>query len=165
MNAKQFELIETLYESTKVSSSRIQELQLLIETEIAKTKAGLLSLYETNEEVSYLIQFDTYHLKFHRATKEQLSTITLSWFKSKTSFTKPKNITEATEILNNFKDPTNCEIGSYQEFGFFHDINKRYDRIDWIAEETYQGKFLFTIDKETFFKAITAVANFYTKDF
>lgn len=159
---KQFEIIERLYEASKESETRIKELRDAIETEFNKLKGTLLSAYDNEAETLYLVQFHSYSLFFFKATKENLYEVKINWYESNQKLVRePKNYDEAKNILSNYTNPTNCEILSYRTFGYFHDVQKRWDRIDFIAEETHQKKFLFEITEQQFLYAIKCVAQFY----
>ena len=159
---KQFEIIERLYSASKESETRIKELRDAIEAEFSKLKGMLLSAYNNDADTMYLVQFHSYSLFFFKATKDVLNEVKINWYESNQKLVRePKNYDEAKNILENYAKPTNCEILSYRTFGYFHDIQRSWDRIDFIAEETHQKKFLFEITEEQFLSAIKCVAQFY----
>jgi len=160
---KQFEIIEKLFLATKESESRITELRNLIESEHFKIRAQFVDLYPHNLDIIYLIQFDNHSINFYKATKENLYEIRLSWFRSKIKLNVPKNAIEGKKLILEMNNPTNCEIHGYREFGYFDDIHKRFDRIDWITESIMERNFLFEITKDEFDKSINLVSEFYTK--
>jgi hypothetical protein len=73
----------------------------------------------------------------------------------------PKTFEEAELLLKNIKEPTNCEILSYRDFGYFDDIKKKWERLDWIIEETVDNKFLFEVEESEFVRAVDLVCSFY----
>lgn len=165
---RQFELLQEFEKVISKSKSRISKLRYEIEKEHSEIKDMILQSYNHNLETMFLVEFDRYMIQFHKVTKYQLDTIHIDWFQingknnpydpGKT----PSNQEEAIQILNNIKNPSHCKIGSYEKFGFFDDINARYDRLDWIAEKTQEKNYLFEIEEKEFIKAMNVVYNHYT---
>lgn len=165
---KQFEIIEKIYEAIQDSEIKISALKKAIEEEYYAARQKLINAYNHEEAVLYLVQFETYGLVFHKATKKRVSSIHLTWFDNPTSkivYRTAKTFKDGQRILNNICDPcppTNVEIMSYNTFGYFDDIEKHYERIDWITENIMDKKFLYEITSEDFNKAVKVVADFYT---
>jgi len=166
MNPKQFELLNDFYLATKETKSRISELRIAIEKELSEMKEKILSLYNHEEDIMYLICFDgSCFIDFYKVTKKRKIQIHVAWLSVNDgfSFSNPNTLEEAELIIQTMNNPTHCEIRDYITFGYFDDINNRYDREDWISEETHNGKFLFNIEKEIFVKALDMCYNLYSK--
>lgn len=160
---RQFELIEKIYESSKKTEERIRVLREEIQKEQNAIKRSLIDLYDHEADVLYLIDFQDYSMSFYKATKEHKVEVYLSWFNSKVKVKKPKSYEEAFDLLNNLPNPSNSEIRSYDSFGYFDDIKARYDRIDWIVEQTSEKRFLYDITKETFIKSLELTVDLHSK--
>lgn len=158
---KQFDILEQLNSLAKETNVKITTLRKAIDEEFSKLKSELLNAYDNNAETMYLVQFDSYCITFHMATKQKLTTVRLSWFEAKQKHKCPINFEEAQEVLEIYENPTNCEIHSYQTFGYFDDINKNYDRIDWIADNIQERKFLYEIEEKDFKKSIQTIVKFF----
>jgi hypothetical protein len=158
---RQFELLEELYKKSEEANVRIAAVRREIEREYAKIRKEIIEAYDHEKEVMLLVQFGDYSLDFHMATKEKLSTIKLTWFESNIKIRKPKTYEEAVELLRNYHDPSNCELSSYQTFGYFDDIEKRWDRVDWITENLMEKNFLFDIEEADFTKALNTLYKHY----
>lgn len=158
---KQFEILEKVFDNIQKSNIKMKKLKEAIEQEYNKIQKELIQCYNHDAEILYLVQFNQYGFSFYKATKEKLHELSLTWFESKTYFTKPKSEQEGIKLFEEMNSPTNCEIRSYRDFGFFHDINKRWGRIDWITEEIMDKKFLYEIDKKWFNRALEMIFEFY----
>jgi len=158
---KQFEIIEQLNKLSKETNERISSLRKVIDEEFNKLKLGLLNAYNNDADIMYLIQFDSYSIIFYKATKEKLTEVFLSWYETNQKHKYPTTLEDAEEVLRIYEKPTNCEIRSYQTFGYFDDIKKRWDRIDWIAEHVQERKFLYEIEEKDFIKSIQTIAKIY----
>lgn len=157
---RQFEILDKLYKLTKQSEERIKRLKEEINNEHLRIRNELLKAYSHDNNILYLVQFDTYGITFYKATKTKLHEVKLTWYGSKIRI-NPTSYDEALHLLENLSNPTNCEISSYREFGYFHDIEKRWDRIDWITEEIMGRRYLFEIQEMQFKKAMDLVYFFY----
>jgi HSP90 family molecular chaperone len=157
---KQFEILEQLNKLSNETNEKISALRKVIDEEFNKLKLGLLNAYDNDADIMYLIHFDSYCLIFYKATKEQLTEVVLSWYKTKQKHKYPTTFEDAEEVLKVYENPSNCEIRSYQTFGYFDDVKKRWDRIDWIAEHVQERKFLYEIDEKDFIKSIQTIAKF-----
>lgn len=158
---KQFEILEQLNKLSKETNEKISSLRKVIDEEFYKLKLALTNAYNHEVDIMYLIQFDSYCITFYKATKEKLTEVVLSWYETKQKHKYPTTFKEAEEVLRVYEEPTNCEIRSYQNFGYFDDIKKRWDRIDWIAEHVHERKFLYEIDEKDFIKSIQTIAKFH----
>lgn len=159
---KQFEILEQLDKLSKETNEKISALRKVIDEEFNKIKLGLLNAYDNEADTMYLIQFDSYCITFYKATKEKLTEVVLSRYGTNQKHKYPTNCEEAEEVLRIYENPTNCEIRSYQTFGYFDDIKKRWDRIDWIAEHVQDRKFLYEIEEKDFIKSIQTIAKFHS---
>lgn len=158
---KQFEILEQLNKLSKETNERISALRKVIDEEFNNLKLGLLNAYNNDADVMYLIQFDSYCITFYKATKEKLTEVVLSWYETNQKHKYPTTFEEAEEVLKVYENPTNCEIRSYRTFGYFDDIKRRWDRIDWIAEHVQERKFLYEIEEKEFIKSIQTIAKFH----
>jgi len=159
---KQFEIIEELAKLTKESVTSISKLRIKIQEETQKIKSKLIDVYDNNLDILYLVDFySDGMMHFHKADKEKVSTITLNWYDCKFRYKVPKNYEEGLRAIKDYPTPTNCDISSYNTFGYFHDIKSRYDRIDWISEKTQDKCYLFQVEESDFIKAMDSVHNHY----
>lgn len=158
---KQFQILEQLNKLSRETNEKISALQKVIDEEFNKLKLELLNAYNNDDDTMYLIQFDGYCLTFYKATKEKLTEVVLSWYDTKQKYKYPTNFNEAKEVLKVYENPTNCEIRSYQTFGYFDDIKRKWDRIDWIAEHIQEKKFLYEIEEKDFIKSIQTIAKYH----
>ena len=158
---QQFEILKQLNKLSEETNEKISALHKVVDDEFNKLKLALLNAYNNDADVMYLIQFDSYCITFYKATKEKLTEVVLSWYETKQKHKYPTTLAEAEEVLKVYENPTNCEIRSYQTFGYFDDIKKTWDRIDWIAEHVQKRKFLYEIEEKDFIKSIQTVAKLY----
>lgn len=160
---KQFDLLAQFSAMFEESRNRINKIQEEIDREYSKIKLDLLDIYDHDAEVLYLVKFQYDCLiSFYRATKTSLCEVDLSWYNSKRKMPSiPKTYDEAVIYLKNMNDPTKCEVRDYQEFGYFDDVNKRWERIDWIAENIFEKKFLYEITEKEFLDAVEIMHKFF----
>lgn len=160
---KQFEILEQLHQLSKETETKIKFLREQIDEEFGKLKSKLIHAYDYNQEVMYLVEFSSCSITFYKVTKERLYEVHLSWYdsSSKKGYAYPYNYEEAVFCLKKYSDPTNVEIRSYNEFGYFDDIKRNYLREDWIAEKIHERKYLYEVTKEDFNKAIETVSLFF----
>jgi len=160
---KQFEILEQLNKLSQETETKISDLRKLIDQEFYKLKTGLINAYNNDADILYLVEFSSGRVEFYKATKNKLHEVSLSWYNStkKGGYIYPHNYDEAVICLLNYNSPTNCEISSYNEFGYFDDIKKQYERLDWIAEKIHERKFLYEISENDFTNAIKTVSKFY----
>lgn len=150
----QFDALIKFEELTKESSTRIKEFQREIEKNLSKLKKEIIKSFDNTLETIYLIKFSAYHPTFYRATKEKVTEIILMYSNPPLSF--PKSSIEGQTYIDTLGfSPTQCQVHSHMEFGYFHDIEKRYDREDWITENIYNKDYLFEITEKDWNKAIT----------
>jgi len=160
---KQFEILEELYLLTKEVNERISVLKQAEWEEFLKIKNSLINAYDNESDTLYLVKFSYSALYFYKASKDKLTEVFLSWFNNDKPQPVIKNYDEAKQLLETYKNPTNCEIRSYIEFGYFHDIQRRYDRIDWITDSIQKKEFLYEIEKNDFVKSLQVACEFHSK--
>jgi len=160
---KQFEILEQLHQLSKETETKIKALREQIDEEFRKLKLSLVNAYDYSQDIMYLVEFGSYNIAFYKVTKERLYEIHISWYNtnSKKGYKYPYNHEEAIFCLHNYNSPTNCEIRSYNEFGYFDDIKKNYLREDWIAEKIHERKYLYEITEKDFHKAVKTVSLFF----
>jgi hypothetical protein len=167
MNDKQFEIIKELQGFIKAANTRIAELQEELDRQRAEAKSKVLTMYDETVDVWYLVEFDTYLLQFYKVTREKVHEVKLSWYDFPSNkrglVAYPTNVDEAMGALMwaFANPPTNCEIYSYQTFGYFHDIKQEWLRSDFVAEKFAANKIPIIITSDMFDMAIKAVADFY----
>jgi len=62
-----------------------------------------------------------------------------------------------TWAFNSAHPPSNVELTSYRTFGYFHDIQARWEREDWLNEEVLNKLIPFTIGKDVFLQATSTL--------
>ena len=160
---KQFQILEQLHQLSKDTETKIKALREQIDEEFRKLKLSLVNAYDYSQDIMYLVEFGSYNIAFYKVTKERLYEIHISWYNtnSKKGYKYPYNYNEAVLSLQDYNSPTNCEIRSYNEFGYFDDIKKNYLREDWIAEKIHERKYLYEITENDFNKAVKTVSVFF----
>lgn len=164
---KQFELLATIYKKNIENNIKIQELQKQIDADFVEIKQMLLDLYDHETDILFLVSFN-HGINFFAASKTEVSEVRLSYFGNSSRtyviVNEPKTFEDAVALLSNYPDPTNCEMRRLMEFDYFHDTNKRYDRIDWITEEIAARRFLYEITRDDYLKAVNVVSDFYKSE-
>jgi hypothetical protein len=159
---KQFEAFKINADIIKKTKSKKSELEQQLLGYDSELKKMIVETYDNSVDVMYLVVFDVYMIRFIKATKHQLHTVSMSWYNDNTKFKKPKDTIEATLLLDTFKNPTNCEISSYETFGYFDDIDKEFMRIDWIKDSLMNNKIPYETTYKYFKKALDTTCEFYS---
>lgn len=160
---KQYDILEDLNRLSLETTARVKELTDEIDLVFKNLKKSLISAYNHDSEILYLVEFDSYRISFYKASNYILHEVHISWYESKgkKGYTYPFNYEDAVKTLSTYTNPTSCEILSYSTFGYFDDVKKRYDRIDWIAEKLHKKELLYEVTEDVFLNSIKCVSEFY----
>lgn len=168
----QFEILGKLLGKIKTSNDEIERLKNLIAHETGSIKSELLTAYDHDADVMFLVEFTKWQTTFYKATKDRLYEVDLFYGYG-------RNVNDVTDYDGAVKRlttnilPKQSSMSSYKEFGVglsdeldAHgrlvtiEVSKG-ERIEWITDKTIRGMFLYEVTEEEYLGAIEVAADCY----
>lgn len=168
----QFEILGKLLGKIKASNDEIERLKNLIAQETGGIKSELLSAYNHESDVMFLVEFTKWQTTFYKATTERLYEVDLFYGYGR-NVNEVTDYEEAVKRINTNIIPKQSSMSSHKEFGIeLSDELDAYgrtvtinvskgERIEWITDKIIRGMFLYEITEEEYLGAIEVAANCY----